>query len=205
MSVMSVMSELALLSMILSLVIPVSTPQSLLAQQRPAAANSTTYGTTSTNLQIYSNPMFGIKMQYPSNWLKQDLTHNSSSDVFVLFKIPADKPLGLLSISGVNHKSSNVTLDNLVRLRENQLNHTGNILQVNSSAPATLSGDPARKIIFTTISPQGIKFDAMQLISVVGNKSYFITYAAPAAYYATYLPTIQTILSLIEINRMACK
>ena len=81
------------------------------------------------------------------------------------------------------------------------MNHTANILHLNSSTPATLAGNPAHKIVFTTVSPQGIKLEATQLISIVGNKSYFITCAVPTAYYATYLPALEATISSIEINK----
>lgn len=200
------MSILAVLPMILSLAIPImSVTQASQAQQRPAAGNTTISGTTTSNFQTYFNPVFGIKIKYPSNWLKQDLTRNSSSVFYLVFKLPAAKPLGMLSISGVNHKSSNLTLDTLVRVRTNQLRHLANILHLNSSTPATLAGNPAYKIVFTAITPQGIKFETMQLISVVGYKFYFITYSVPVADYATYLPTIQKLLSLTQLNMMAYK
>jgi hypothetical protein len=198
---MSIVSELALFLTIVSVVVLGSLPQFSLAQQQPTQTNTTASVKPHTNIQTYSNSAFGIRMQYPSNWLKQDLLSNSTSVFYVVFKIPADKPLGLLSISGANYKSSNATLDALVNVRKNQLNHTANVLHLNSSTPATLAGNPAHKIVFTTVSPQGIKFQAMQLISVVGNKSYFITYAVPAAYYATYLPAVQATISSIEINK----
>jgi len=79
---------------------------------QPTQTNTTASETPHTNIQTYSNSAFGIRMQYPSNWLKQDLLSNSTSVFYVVFKIPADKPLGLLSISGA---SSNATLDTLLQ------------------------------------------------------------------------------------------
>lgn len=185
--------------MIVSLVLLGSISQSSLAQQQPTAANTTTSGTTSTNFKSYFNPAFGIKMQYPSNWLKLDLSRNNSSVLVVAFKTTAGRPLGVLFLSG-NVNYGNVTLATLVSTRENQLRHTGTILHLVSSTPSTLAGNPAHKIVYTTIAPQG-KFEAMQLISLVGKKGYFITYVVPTANYTTYLPTIQTMISSIEINK----
>ena len=196
--IISIIPELVLLCMIVSLVIPGFVSQSSLAQKQPTAANTTT-SATSTNLQTYSNPSFGIKMQYPSNWLKLDLSRNNSSVLVVAFKTTAGRPLGVLFLSG-NVNYGNVTLATLVSTRENQLRHTGTILHLVSSTPSTLAGNPAHKIVYTTIAPQG-KFEAMQLISLVGKKGYFITYVVPTANYTTYLPTIQTMISSIEINK----
>ncbi|MGC1929369.1 MAG: PsbP-related protein [Candidatus Nitrosopolaris sp.] len=187
--------------MIVSLVLLGSISQSSLAQQQPTAANTTTSGTTSTNFKSYFNPAFGIKMQYPSNWLKLDLSRNSSSVLIVAFKTPVGSPLGSLNILGGNVSSGNVTLAALVSTNINHLRQTGKILHFISSAPATLAGNPAHKIVYTRIAPQGFEFEAMQLISLVGNKAYFITYAVPTANYPTYLPTIQTMISSTEINK----
>ncbi len=137
-------------------------------------------------------------MKYPSNWLKIDLSRNNSSVPVIAFK-SAGKSAAVLFLTGnVNYR--NVTLATIVTTRENQLTHAGNILHLVSSTPSTFAGNPAHKIVYTTIAPQG-KFEAMRLISLVGKKGYFITYVVPAANYATYLPTIQTMINSTEINK----
>jgi hypothetical protein len=77
-----------------------------------------------TSAYTYSNPAFGIKMQYPSNWSKVDLFPNSSSIFGVGFKSPAGNPLGVLFLSG-NVDYGKVTLAKIVSARENQLKQTG--------------------------------------------------------------------------------
>lgn len=195
--IIAILSGLVLF-MTISSIIPGSIPQPSLGQHLPTAANTTTSGTTSTDFQTYFNAAFGIKMKYPSNWLKIDLSRNNSSVPVIAFK-SAGKPAAVLFLTGnVNYR--NVTLATIVTTRENQLTHAGNILHLVSSTPSTFAGNPAHKIVYTTIAPQG-KFEAMQLISLVGKKGYFITYVVPAANYATYLPTIQTMINSTEINK----
>jgi hypothetical protein len=193
--IISVISEIALLFITVSLVIPGSISQSSLAQHHYMAANRTTSGKISTNFQTYSNLPFGIKMQYPSNWLKLDLSRNNSSVLVVAFKTPVGSPLGSLNILGGNVSSGNVTLTALVSTTINHLRQTGKILHLISSTPTTLAGKSAHKIVYTTTAPQGFELEAMQLISLVGKKAYFITYAVPTANYATYLPTILRMIS----------
>ena len=106
----SVLSEIALLFITVSLVIPGYIHQSSLAQHQHTGANTTTSGKTSTNFQTYSNPAFGIKMQYPSNSIGLDLSRNNSSVLVVAFKTPTGSPLGSLNILGGNVSSGNVTL-----------------------------------------------------------------------------------------------
>jgi hypothetical protein len=45
------------------------------------------------------------------------------------------------------------------------------------------------------MAPQGFELEAMQLISLVGKKAYFITYTVPTTNYATYLPIILRMIS----------
>jgi PsbP-like protein len=196
---MSIVSELALLLVIASLVIPGSMSQSLLADA--AVANTTTSGTTSNNTQTFSNPFFGIKMQYPSNWSKLDLSRNSSSVLIVVFKTAAGVNQGSLTLLGGNVSSGNVTLTSLFNADINHLNQTGKILHLISSIPATFAGYPAHKIVYTTILPQRVEFEVMKLISLADNKAYFIIYAAPIMNYTTYLPTIHTMINSIKINQ----
>jgi hypothetical protein len=194
----TIQAEIILLCMIVSLVIPGSVSQSSLAQKLPTAANKTTSAQQHQHLQTYSNPFFGIKMQYPSNWFKLDLSHNSSSVLMLAF-LAGGNP-GSLNIIG-NVIQGNLTLTQLVTVNINHLNQTGKILHLISSTPAAFAGYPAHMIVYTTISPQRIESEVMQLISLVGNKAYFITYIAPITNYTTYLSTIQTMISSIEINK----
>jgi PsbP-like protein len=193
--IISVTSGIALLFIIISLVLPGSITQSSSAEHQYAPANRTTSGKMSTNFQTYSNLAFGIKMKYPSNWLKLDLSRNNSSVLVVAFKTPVGSPLGSLNILVGNVSSRNVTLTALVSTTINHLRQTGKILHLISSTPITLSGNLAHKLVYTTMAPQGFELEAMQLISLVGKKAYFITYAVPTANYATYLPIILRMIS----------
>jgi PsbP-like protein len=196
-----VTSGIALLFITVSLVLPGSITQSSSAEHQYTQANRTTSGKLGANFQMYSNVAFGIKMIYPSNWLKLDLSRNDSSVLVVAFKTPVGSPLGSLNILGGNVSSGNVTLSALVSTTINHLRQTGKILHLISSTPTTLAGNLAHKLIYTTMAPQGFELEAMQLISLVGKKAYFITYAVPTANYATYLPIILRMISSTVIVR----
>jgi len=193
--IISVTLGIVLLFITVSLVLPGSITQLSSAEHKYSPANRTTSGKISTNYQTYSNLAFGINMKYPSNWLKLDLSRNNSSVLVVAFKTPVGSPLGSLNILGGNVSSGNVTLAALVSTTINHLRQTGKILHLISSAPTTLAGNLAHKLVYTTMAPQGFELEAMQLISLVGKKAYFITYAVPTANYATYLPIILRMIS----------
>lgn len=195
-----VTSGIALLFITVSLVVPRSVTQSSSAEHQYTPANRTASGKIVANFQTYSNVAFGIKMIYPSNWLKLDLSRNNSSVLVVVFKPPVGSPLGSLNILGGNVSSGNIssrniTLSALVSATINHLKQTGKILHIISSTPTTLAGNLAHRLIYTTMAPQGFELEEMQLISLVGKKAYFITYAVPTANYATYLPIILRMIS----------
>src|SRR5215472_18632059 len=111
-----VTSGIALLFIIVSFVLPGSITQPSYAEHQYTITNRTTSATSGklgTNFQTYSNLAFGIKMNYPSNWLKLDLSRNNSSVLVVAFKIPGS-PLGSLNVVVGNVSSGNVTLAALV-------------------------------------------------------------------------------------------
>ena len=200
--IISVTSGIALLFIIVSFVLPGSITQPSSAEHQYILTNRTTSGTSgklSTNFQTYSNLAFGIKMNYPSNWLKLDLSRNNSSVLVVAFKIPGS-PLGSLNVVVGNVSSGNVTLAALVSTTINHLRQTGKILHLISSTPTTLDGNLAHKLVYTTMAPQGSQ-EAMELVSLVGKKAYFITYAVPTANYATYLPIILRMISSTVLTK----
>src|SRR5215469_1469707 len=102
--IIAITSELALLFITISLLLPGSIAQPSLAQHPPTAAN--TSATTSTNFQTYSNTSFGIKVKYPSNWLMLQLSRSNSSVPVVEFKPPQQPgkvPIFLLLTKNVNY------------------------------------------------------------------------------------------------------
>lgn len=148
----------------------------------------------------YSNPHFGIEMQYPSDWVKLDLSGNRSSYLLVTFGSPIGGPVGSLNIIAENG-ASNLTYSGFIAENIKNLKQSGKIQDLNYSSPSSLAGHPAHKIVYTTISPRGISFKTLQIFSLVGNTAYFITYAAPSEYYSFHLPTIQTMINSIRLNK----
>ena len=148
----------------------------------------------------YSNLRFGIQLQYPSNWVKLEPPDNKSSSLLVTFGSPVGGPVASLNIIAGNG-GSNITYPAFIAENIKSLKQSGKIQELNSSSPDSLSGHPAYKIVYTTLSQRGILFKTMQVFSLVGNTAYFITYAAPSEYYTFHLPTIQKIINSIKLNK----
>ena len=149
--------------------------------------------------QTYSNAPFGFTMQYPSNWSRTELSHNNSAVLIVVFRTPSI--LGSLNILSINHISAkNATLPALVNAYIAHLRQSGKLLGPLSSTQTSLAGNPATRLVYTTISPQGVKFGLLQEISLIGNKTFFITYGSPTPSYPTYLPAVQRMIESIRLK-----
>jgi PsbP-like protein len=151
----------------------------------------------------YSNPIFGISMQYPYNWLGQERSYNSSSisEVLLVPIVPFVSQFGAsLVIISQFEQRHNLTFSDFVKTHIDKLNKSGKIQKLNTSAPYSLSGYPAYKIAYTTMY-KGVELEGMQIFSLIENKSFFITYAAIKMNYAMYMPTIQGMISSIKITR----
>lgn len=171
-------------------------------QQQKSNVNTTSPNTTVSNdFKTYINPVFGIKMKYPSNWLKFDLYDNISSGLLIVFKSPPQTPAGSLNIIAENTSLQNSTFSKLVSTKVNNLKQSGMILSLIAESRSSFSGHPAYKIVYTTMSTSGIKLQAMQLIALIGNRSYFITYATPSENYSTYLPIMQSMINSISVYK----
>lgn len=165
-----------------------------------ATINDTVTSKIGTNsLQTFSNAPFGLTMQYPTNWSKLELDRNSSAVLIVVLRAPS--MLGSLNILGINHVSTkNATLPTLVDEYLAHLKQSGRLLQLTSKSQSTFAGEPAVKLVYNTISPQGVEFKLMQQISLIGNKTYFITYGSPIPNFPTYLPAVEQIIGSIKVK-----
>ena len=168
-----------------------------------AANNNPLSRVPTYTLQTYSNSAFGLTMQYPSNWSRTELSHNNTAVLIVVFRTPSI--LGSLNILGINHVSTkqqnNATLPALVNAYVTHLRQSGKLLGLSTSAQTNLAGKPATRLVYTTTSPQGVKFRLMQELSIIGNKTFFITYGSPTPSYPTYLPAVQRMIESIEIKQ----
>ena len=160
---------------------------SLTDQQR-----TTTLAQTSDKMIIYDNPTFGIRIQYPSDWGRLDLSfqqHSADIDFYPL----ADTSLAKnLKIQVKNLPFHNITLEEYTNT---QINPTEEILL--ESNTTTLAGIPGYKIVFTNMV--GLK--TMQVWTIKDDKAYIITYVAKEEDYENDLQVAEKMIDSFEITR----
>jgi eukaryotic-like serine/threonine-protein kinase len=172
----------------------VATKQTVFAQQ-------TTKPTT--NFLPYVNSTYGIKLQYPSSWDKEEngTRQDTETDV-VTFYAP-----------GINSNASlDISIDDISDEKGIALSQyaSGGISDLKQSLKSfklvglttnnVLSGLPAYKSIYTYADQNSI-FKDMEIGAIKGDKAYILTYEAGMNEYDKYLPIIQGLINSFQITK----
>ena len=173
-------------------------PQSTIAQQSPSSS-------LSSSSLLYENPIYGIKIQYPSNWMassNQLPTYNS----IIGFYSPLENLTDVLPVElalSINTYTTKISLDEYTKITSTALEQQG--MEITESTSTTLAGNPAHKITFSPgdqiaqNSPVEVKF--MQIFTAIGNKVYLLSYNAEASKFSTHLDTVQKMLDSLKIEQ----
>src|SRR5919108_5183727 len=157
-------------------------------QNSPSIASS---NNNSTNFLTYSNSTYGIKIQYPSSWLKEE-SHNQSSNDIVKFSAPVAAAPASLNIVGGKPAPQSIPLAVYINASIYLLRHSFNNFSLIDSNATTLGTSPAHKIVYTARLPSsGIELEFMQIFTIKDNKSFVITFGSLPTIFSTYSPTIQ--------------
>ena len=151
----------------------------------------TTVAQTNSKFVTYDNPTFGVRIQYPSDWGRLDLSflqHSADIDFYPL----ADTSLAKnVKIQVNNLPSRNMTLEEYTNSQINPLEER--LLESNTT---TLAGIPGYEIVFTSL--QGLK--TMQVWTIKDDKAYIITYVAQEEDYEKDLQIAQKMIDSFEIK-----
>jgi hypothetical protein len=166
---------------------------------RQSNNNTISNGTTLT----YQNPDFGIKMQYPSNWIKQQ--DNLLLHTIVAFNLIHENifdftntTLAELDIRVYNAPQN----ETFAKLNIGQINTQGQVIVTHyKNSTTTLGGLPALKIssyFFGDVSQK-----EMQVWTFVPSKNVLIEfiYIAQPSKYSLYLPIVERMINSVEIAR----
>ena len=143
------------------------------------------------DLTTYENPKFGIRVQYPSDWGRLDLSFLGASADIDFY--PLDDTSGTKDVR-IQVKAlplQNMTLEQYTNIQINSVE--GQILESNAT---TLGNLPAHEIVFTNI---GLK--TMQVWTLKDDKVYTITYVAEEDDYENDLQIAQRIIESFGVVR----
>ena len=185
-------------------------PSSIQTSTNRSQQNMNTIATTTTSFSTYNNPILGIMMQYPSNWIKREYPYNSAANnTIVSFFSQSETASALGNVSGVSGNfvpyldvfvfpSKNVSLDEAVN---GTINNFNNDTHVDESKPIALKDNSqAHMLVYDVTIAKEESFKKMQVWVLGGDKIYMITYSSEASLYPTYLPIIQKMIQSFELK-----
>jgi hypothetical protein len=174
-----------------------------LAMQSTTAQNTTSItpptftngNSTTNNFLTYSNSSYGIKIQYPSYFIKEEPQNQSSGDI-VKFSSPRGTPYFELGISDGQPAPQNMSLEQWSNATIRGLSQSFNNFSLIESNSTTVAGFPAHEILYTATLPSSeVEIKFMQLLIIKDNKEYIITANSLPTDFTFYLPTLQEMIN----------
>jgi eukaryotic-like serine/threonine-protein kinase len=163
----------------------------LLSLGSATSTKKTIAQTSQSDFATYENPKFGIRVQYPSDWGRLDLSFLGASADIDFY--PLDDTSGTKDVR-IQVKAlplQNMTLEQYTNIQLNSIE--GQILESNAT---TLANLPAHEIIFTNI---GLK--TMQVWTLKDDKVYAITYIAEEEDYENDIQIAQRMIESFGITK----
>jgi hypothetical protein len=155
----------------------------------------------------YQNSSYGIRIQYPANWTKDEGDFDPYDDIIdiVEFSSPfismSDSEPETLGISIEQFTYENMNLDeyanSLITYYKETL--TGFNLVEYDTNTSILARKPAYKLVYRDVEDD-TNYKTMEIGTIIGDKVYYIEYIAEAEKYSGYLPTIQMMINSFDIT-----
>jgi hypothetical protein len=164
--------------------------------------SNVTNGTTPNEI-AYKNPQHGIFMLFPSNWTFSTSglpEYTQVAGFYAPLQNLSDPVPARFTITVMSYQQ-NVSLKDFTNTTLSSLNQTQQI-NISSSNPTTLAGQPGYQVIFSTLPNIGdpISFEIMHSWTAIGNKVYVFQYSVDSSKFDTYLPTVTQILKSLRID-----
>jgi hypothetical protein len=144
-----------------------------------------------TDFTTYENPKFGIRIQYPSDWGRLDLSFLGASADIDFYPLADTSGAKDVRIQVKTLPLKNMTLGQYTNITINSIE--GQILDSNVT---TLGNLPAHQIAFTNV---GLK--TMQVWSLKDDKVYTITYVAEEEDYENDIQIAQRMIESFGITK----
>ncbi len=158
---------------------------------------------------IYSNPSYGIRMQYQYNWVVEGTSYPTGAGGVQItsFYLP-DTSIGLPffrigadNLSKEFPQSSTISVNDYLNRSLEHKNSTGfpGFKLLESDTQNGLAGNRAYTIVWTYTNPTyGIR-KSIEIGTIIGNKGYFVDYTAAEGKFQSYLPVVQKMINSFEI------
>jgi eukaryotic-like serine/threonine-protein kinase len=164
----------------------------------------------SNNVATYENQTYNIKIDYPDNWLKNDIGDKTTGELVRLSSPPSssnpnpnpNNDSSVELILEIQNFDKPVTLDELTSLRVNDITQFFTDAKIHESQAIKLKNLPdvsAHEVIYSGKDDKvDVKRKAVWLVK--NNKAYIVTYSAPERNYNTHLTTADAIINSLKLH-----
>jgi eukaryotic-like serine/threonine-protein kinase len=156
----------------------------------------------------YENSTYGIRMQYPSNWHKEEnLSSGSDNNSMLVDVVKFSSPTK--NASDTFSESLDLKIDNisdiqpitLAKYADNSIEDlTKDFDVIKLDRNASLSDNPAYKLVYNGVE-EGVNLQAMLILTIKEDKAYIISYNAEPPKFSYYLPTLQKMINSFQITK----
>jgi serine/threonine-protein kinase len=166
-----------------------------------AAAAAATTTTGGYSLLIFTDPILGIKIEYPAGWTQELEGAGLVTFIANLQSGNSNTYPAAVGIKVQNLVSSkNISLNEITKMQIKDLKQRHPDFKLIESTESMLAGNNmAHKIVFTATDDSEHQRKAMQIWTLKGDKAYLITYKAEPEIYSKYLPTVQKMIDSFQI------
>jgi hypothetical protein len=150
------------------------------------------------NFSTYENPLYGFRIQYPSNWekIEQGIPDPGVVQFVLLPEGTSDRRAIIATIHAEYHsdpRSLKESIDGYINTLK-EFNPLDKLVESNSTI---LGGMPAHKIVHTTQERQ-IKTQAVHIRTIVGDKEYYIDLTSSPSNFHKYSSTLEKMINSFE-------
>jgi PsbP-like protein len=166
--------------------------------------NDTTTRTVSTDFLPYSNPTYGIFIQYPTDWTASTSGLRDYTELIAFYSPLQNlsQPFAARLAISVVQFVQNVSLPEYTEFVLAGLqNQTG--LEVKNSSEVTVAGYPGYRVVLAEQPFQNgtSLIYSMNIWTTLGNKVYLLKYDGEQSVFNQHLPEVNQILESLSISR----
>src|SRR6266516_4221530 len=199
---------LAFLGIFILILVPPLGANTIVLSHQPSCFPLSLIGTTNAQtsnigssilLLPYQNPAYGISIQYPFDWNKEDGGQTKAGNLSaftVAFYSPPPLRSAFLKVIELNSTQPvNATIPQLLtEAIKRDMNISRGFQVIQASTNGSLAGKSAYILVSTAEIIKNIRYQTMEVGTLSGNSKYTIVFEALASNYFTYLPTAQKMI-----------
>jgi len=170
------------------------TPPSAFNLSQPELTETNETGISQDNLQVYENPIYGVKISYPVEWTQTE----SQTNRYSVLTFSAPEAIQEKFLIRINNDPTEMSLEEYTNNVNESMKNNSNY-QLTGSNSTVLATNPASSV--TGILKEGEKdFEVLDVWTIKNGKVYRIVFYSDPDNADSFQPSIQKILESFSIT-----